>query len=187
MDTNSSVYVGIDVSKSSLNVHILPTAEAFSLERHATGLDTFIEKLQAMESALIVLEATGGFEITVAAALAMAVLPVVVMNPRQIRDFARATGRLDAAVIAFFAERIHPPLRPLPDDDARALSELVSRRQIIEMIVAENNRRLHAQSKRLLKQFDTHIAWLQKTSPRSKQSSTRPFATHLCGGNRCPH
>lgn len=99
----------------------MSTAEAFSVERNAPDLDMLIEKLQARKPALIVLEATGGFEITVAAALATVVLPVVVMNHRQIRDFTRATGRLaktdrlDAAAIALFAERIRPPLRQLPD------------------------------------------------------------------------
>lgn len=169
METLAHSFVGIDVSKRSLDVHIHPTGEAFSVERSGTGLDGLVARLQALGPALIVLEATGGFEQTVAATLNAAILPVVVINPRQIRDFARAMGRLaktdriDAEVIALFAARIRPPLRPLPDEDTVALSEMVARRrQIVEMITAENNRLRQARGKRVAKQITTHLAWLQK-------------------------
>lgn len=169
METLAHSFVGIDVSKRSLDVHIHPAGEAFSVERNGTGLDGLVARLQALGPALIVLEATGGFEQTVAATLNAAILPVVVINPRQIRDFARAIGRLaktdriDAEVIALFAARIRPPLRPLPDEDTVALSEMVARRrQIVEMITAENNRLRQAQGKRVAKQITTHLAWLQK-------------------------
>jgi len=116
-----------------------------------------------------VLEATGGFEITVAAALAAAGLPLAVVNPRQIRDFARALGRLaktdplDAEVIARFAEAIRPTPRPLPDDQARALGELVARRrQIVEMMTAERNRRHQMTVRKRLKAIERHLDWLQK-------------------------
>jgi transposase len=168
MDT-SRCFVGIDVSKKSLDVHLLPQAEAFSVDRTGPGLDALITRLRAAQPHRVVLEATGGFEVTVAAALAAAGLPVAVVNPRQIRDFARATGRLaktdrlDAAIIAMFAQRIRPELRPLPDDEALALGELVARRrQVVEMIVAEGNRRRQARARRVQKQIDTHLAWLQK-------------------------
>ena len=118
---------------------------------------------------LIVLEATGGFETTVAAALAGAGLPLAVVNPRQIRSFAKALGKLaktdaiDAEVIALFADKVRPQARPLPTSDARALGELVARRrQVVEMIGMEANRRRHAADKRLAKTIDRHVAFLEK-------------------------
>lgn len=118
---------------------------------------------------MIVLEATGGFEQIAAATLNSAALPVVVINPRQIRDFARAMGwlaktdRIDAELIALFAARLHPPLRPLPDEQTVAPSEMVARRrQIVEMITPENNRLRQAHGKQVARQITTHIAWLQK-------------------------
>jgi transposase len=163
------MFVGIDVAKDRLDVHLRPTAEAFAVARNGEGLPSLVARLAALRPALIVLEATGGFEITVAAALAGAGLPLVVVNPRQIRDFARATGRLaktdslDAAAIALFAERIRPQPKAVPDQAARRLAELVTRRQqIIEMIGAESNRRRQARNQRLAKRLDAHLGWLQK-------------------------
>ena len=163
------MFVGIDVAKDRLDVHLRPTAEAFVVARNGEGLQSLVARLAALRPALIVLEATGGFEITVAAALAGAGLPLVVVNPRQIRDFARATGRLaktdslDAAAIALFAERIRPEPKAVPDQAARQLAELVTRRQqIIEMIGAESNRRRQARNQRLAKRLDAHLGWLQK-------------------------
>lgn len=169
METLAHDFVGIDVSKRSLDVHIHPAGDAFSVERNVAGLDGLVARLQALCPALIVLEATGGFEQTVAATLNAAALPVMVINPRQIRDFARAMGRLaktdriDAEVIALFAARLRPSLRPLPDEQTVALSEMVARRrQIVEMITAEGNRLRQAHGKRVVKQITTHLAWLQK-------------------------
>ena len=163
------VFVGIDVSKDRLDVHLRPSAEAFAVARNGEGLQDLVARLAAIRPAVIVLEATGGFEITVAAALAGAGLPLVVVNPRQIRDFARATGRLaktdslDAAAIALFAERIRPEPKAVADEAARHLTELVARRQqIVEMIGAESNRRRQARDKRLTKRLDAHLAWLHK-------------------------
>jgi transposase len=117
----------------------------------------------------VVLEATGGFEITVAAAVGSTGLPLAVVNPRQIRDFARATGKLaktdalDAAAIAHFAQAVHPEPRPLPEAQARELGELVARRrQVIEMMVAERNRGRYLQSARLKKRIERHLTTLQK-------------------------
>lgn len=162
-------YIGIDVSKDRLDIAILPSQDSFAVQRDSGGLDALLERLKALAPELIVLEATGGFEQVVAATLAGASLPVVVVNPRQIRDFARALGRLaktdkvDAAVIALFAERVRPPLRPLPDADARLLDELVTRRrQIIEMLVAEGNRARRLQTKKVVKRIERHRALLQK-------------------------
>jgi transposase len=143
----SANFVGIDVSKHRLDVHVCPSGQAFAVARDGAGLDRLVSELRALAPALIVLEATGGFEITVAAALAAAELPLAVVNPRQIREFARAIGRLaktdalDAQVIAWFAERIRPPARPLADAESQTLAELVARRrQLVEMIGMESNR-----------------------------------------------
>lgn len=169
MEPQQASFVGIDVSKQSLDVHIHPQGEAFSQERTAAGMAALTARLNELSPALVVLEATGGFEQTVTASLHAAGLPVVVVNPRQIRDFARAMGRLaktdrlDAEVIALFAARMRPPRRSMPDEATQALGELVARRrQIVEMITAEGNRRRQAQGKRVLKQIDTHLSWLQK-------------------------
>ena len=125
--------------------------------------------LGGLAVALVVLEATGGFEVTVAAALCAAGLPLAVVNPRQVRDFARATGRLaktdalDAAAIAHFAEAVHPEPRPVPDEQARALGELVTRRrQIVEMMTAERNRRQRLTSRRMVKSVDRLLKALQR-------------------------
>ena len=163
------VYIGIDVAKDRLDIHVRPSNDAFTVARDGEGMAGLIEQMKALAPALIVMEATGGFETVVAAALGGAQLPLAVVNPRQIRDFARAAGRLaktdalDAAVIALFAERMRPEPRPLPDEQARFLSELVARRrQIIEMMTAERNRRRMLTRKRLLKSVDRLLAALQK-------------------------
>ncbi len=161
--------VGIDVSKTRLDVHLLPAGEAFAVARDGKGLESHVERLTALDVSLIVLEATGGFETMVAAALAGAGLPLAVINPRQIRSFARALGKLaktdaiDAEVIALFADKVRPQVRPVPTSDARALGERVARRrQIVEMIGMEANRRRHAADKRLAKTIDRHLAFLEK-------------------------
>jgi transposase len=164
-----SICVGIDVSKDRLDVHLRPSGEAFAVVRDGKGLENLVERLTALDVSLIVLEATGGFETTVAAALAGAALPLAVVNPRQIRDFARALGKLaktdaiDAQVIALFAERIRPQARPVASHEARMLGELVARRrQVVEMIGMEANRRRRAADKRLAKKIDRHLAFLKK-------------------------
>ena len=161
--------VGIDVSKDRLDAHIRPSGEAFAVARDGEGLEKLVERLAALDVSLVVVEAAGGFETTAAAALAGAGLPLAVVNPRQIRDFARALGRLaktdaiDAEVIALFAEKIRPEARPLASPEARALGELVARRrQIVEMIGMEANRRRQAAAKRLVKKIDRHLAFLEK-------------------------
>jgi transposase len=161
--------VGIDVSKDRLDVHLRPSGAAFAVARDGKGLDKLVDRLVAFDPSLIVVEATGGFEATVAAALAGAGLPLAVVNPRQIRDFARALGKLaktdaiDAEVIALFAEKVRPEPRPLASREARALGELVARRrQIVEMIGAEANRQRQAVDKRLAKKIGRHVAFLEK-------------------------
>ena len=149
-------YVGIDVSKHRLDVHVRPSGQAFATQHDDKGLEQLVGDLRRLAPALIVLEATGGFEVTVAAALAGAHLPIAVVNPRQIRDFARATGQLaktdalDAQVIALFAERVRPDPRPLADADSQSLAELVARRrQVVEMIGMETNRSHQAHNPRV--------------------------------------
>jgi transposase len=137
--------------------------------QNAKPLARLVERLVAVAPALIVLEATGGYETVVASALAAVRLPLVVANPRQVRDFARATGRLaktdalDAAAIAHFAEAVQPEPRPIADEQAQGLGELVARRrQLIDMIVAEQNRRRRLTRKRLVKSVDRLLGVLQK-------------------------
>jgi transposase len=163
-----SVFVGIDVSKDRLDVHMRPSGEAFAVPRDGAGLDHLACRLRALAPALVVLEATGGFEITVAAALAGVGLPLAVVNPRQVRDFARAIGRLaktdklDAATIALFAERVRPAPRPVAEADAQALAELVARRrQVVEMIGMEQNRRGQARSERVRQTIAATLATLE--------------------------
>jgi transposase len=176
MDEPSAVFVGIDVSKDRLDVYLRPTDEAFCVPRDAKGLDSLTGRLNDLPVALVVLEATGGFEATVAAA--QVGLPLCVVNPRQIRDFARAMGRLaktdtlDAEVIALFAERVSPQARPLPEPERSHLAELVGRRrQIIEMIGMETNRRGQAAGS---PGGSTAMSssW-RKSSPRSTATSAR--------------
>jgi transposase len=162
-------FIGIDVSKDRLDVHVLPSDEAFAVARDGKGLAALIERFGTLDPHLVVLEATGGFELTVAAALVAAGMPLAVVNPRQIRDFARAIGQLaktdalDAKAIARFAEAVRPEPRPVPDKQARALGELVARRrQVIEMMTAERNRRRRLTSRRLIKSVDRLLAVLQK-------------------------
>lgn len=147
-------YVGIDVSKDRLDVHILPSGDAFATTRDGKGISELVARLRDKELAIVAVEATGGFETVVAAGLGGAALPVVVVNPAQVRAFAHALGQraktdpIDAAVIAHFAAATKPPVRPLPDIETRRLADLVARRrQIVEMIGAERQREKRASAK----------------------------------------
>jgi transposase len=146
-----AIVVGIDVSKDRLEVHVAPPGESFAVGRDGAGIEALVERLLPLSPAIVAVEATGGFESVVAAGLAAAGLPVVVVNPAQVRAYARALGLraktdpIDAAVIAGFVAATRPQVRPLPDEDTRALADLVSRRrQIIQMIVAEKQREKRA-------------------------------------------
>ena len=169
-------FVGIDVAKDQLDVHVRPSGQAFAVARDGEGLDALAAQLLALQPALVVVEATGGYETVVASRLAAAQLPLAVVNPAQIRSFARASGRLaktdalDAAAIAHFAEALRPEPRAVPDAAARALGELVARRrQIIEMIVAERNRRRLITQRRLLRSIDRLLAVLQQELTKLEQ------------------
>lgn len=164
----AAVVVGIDVSKDFLDVHIRPTAEAFRVSRDPAGLDLLVQRLRPLEPALVALEATGGLEAFVAASLGTAHLPVIIVNPAQVRAFAQAVGKraktdpIDAAVIAHFAEATNPAVRPLPDEATRLLGELLDRRrQIIQMMVAERQRARVLTAPRLKKSVQRLLAALQ--------------------------
>lgn len=165
----TKLYVGIDVSKAALDVYLHPLGEGFALARSAQGLEDLVERLKHHELQLIALEATGGFEAIAVAALAAAGLPVVVVNPKQVHNFAKALGinaktdALDASVIARFAEAARPAIRPLPDGETLALGALMTRRrQIVQMIAAEKNRAFMAvSSKPLQKSIGRIIAALE--------------------------
>jgi transposase len=159
-------FVGIDVAKAQLDIAVRPSGERWAVPNDADGVVTLVERLQALHPTLIVLEATGGLERIATAALATAGLPVVIVNPRQARDFARATGQwaktdaLDARALAHFADVIRPTPRPLPDTQTLELRALLSRRQqLIGMRTAEQNR-LAGTSERLTQDIEAHIAWL---------------------------
>jgi transposase len=161
-------FVGIDVAKDRLDICVRPSGESFTVARDGKALAMLVERLRALGPGLVVMEASGGYETVVASAVAAAQLPLVVANPRQIRDFARATGklaktdRLDAAAIAHFAEAVRPAPRPVAEPEAQALGELVARRrQVIEMMVAERNRRRLATQRRVLRAIDRHLELLQ--------------------------
>jgi transposase len=162
-------FVGIDVSKATLDVCIEPAIQSLHVAYDEAGIRQIVERLNEVSPTLIVIEATGGLEVRIATELASKGLPVAVINPRQARDFAKATGRLaktdqvDAAVLAAFAKAVRPQVRPLKDEDTRALSDMVSRRrQLIDMRVQETLRLGTAASKPLQKSLNQHIAWLDK-------------------------
>jgi transposase len=163
-------FVGIDVSKAVLDVAVTPTGETWSIPNSADGMQQLVGKLGEISPRLIVLEATGGLERRAIAALAGAGLPVVAVNPRQVRDFAKAMGQLaktdaiDAAVLALFADRIRPQVRPLRDEETQELEALVvRRRQVVDMLTAEKNRLIAAPpSKRVRTAIGKTIKWFQK-------------------------
>jgi transposase len=163
------ITVGIDVSKDRLDVAVRPSGEVFAVSRNAAGVEQLIARMRDLSSHVIALEATGGFETVVAAALGAAGLPVVVVNPAQVRAFAKAIGQraktdpIDAGVIAHFAEATNLEPRPLPDEQTRLLADLVSRRrQIVAMIGAERQREQRLTAPRLRKSIARLIKALEK-------------------------
>lgn len=162
-------YVGIDVSKDRLDIHVLPQDDAFSVERNGKGLAALVERLAQLAPSLVAIEATGGFESTTAAAVAGAGLPLAAINPAQIRHYTQALGKraktdpIDAAVIARFAADIRPEPRALPDETTRFLADLVARRrQIVDMLQAERQREKRAHLQRLKKSIARLIKALEK-------------------------
>jgi transposase len=163
-----AVYVGIDVAKTELVVAVRPTGQQWTVPQTEAGWAALATQLQALRPTLLLLEATGGLELPVATVLGAGGLPVAVVNPRQVRDFAKATGSLaktdavDAAVLARFAEAVRPLPRPTPDAATQALAALVRRRrQLVEMLTAERHRRATA-APAVRPRLAAHIRWLQR-------------------------
>jgi transposase len=164
--------VGIDVAKAELVVATRPGGERWTVSNDERGVRTLVERLRRDGVELIVLEATGGYELLCVAALAAVSLPVVVVNPRQVRDFAKATGqlaktdRIDADILALFADRVRPEVRALPDAEAQELEALLARRrQLLEMLQAERNRlgQVFGRGKGPVKKsLKAHIAFLER-------------------------
>jgi transposase len=178
------IFVGIDVSKDRLDVAVRPDGTAFAVERNAAGLETLVAQLRELAPQLVAIEATGGFETIVAAAIAGAGLPLVVVNPAQVRAFAQALGKraktdpIDAAVIAHFAEATGAKPRPLPDEATRMLADLVARRrQIVEMMAAEGQRDRRFSEKRLKKS----IARLRKAMEKELAELDREIHDQVRG------
>ena len=166
------MFVGIDVAKAELVVSVLPAAERFTVVDDERGVRTLVERLRPIAPTLIVLEATGGYELLAVAGLAAAALPVVVINPRQVRDFAKATGqlaktdRIDADILARFADVVRPDVRPIADAAAQELDALLTRRrQLLEMVQAERTRlgQVFGRGKAAVKKsLKHHIVYLER-------------------------
>ncbi len=164
---SAPVFVGIDVSKDRLDVALRPSGEIFQVENSEAAIAGLVERLQACSPTLVVMEATGGLQAPLLASLAV-VMPVAVVNPRQVRDFARALGklaktdRIDAAVLAHFAQVIRPATTPVPSEASETLSAtLARRRQLIEMLTAEQNRLGRMRVASVRKDLEVHVAWLK--------------------------
>ena len=163
------LFVGIDVSKDCLDVAVRPTGEAWQVPYDSQGSSDLVERLGELAPQLVVLEATGGIEMALAGELAASQLAIAVVNPRHVRDFARAAGKLaktdalDAQVLAHFAEAMRPASRPLPDASSQELRALVARRrQLVEMITAEKNR-MRTATRRIRPKVQEHIRWLEES------------------------
>ena len=159
--------IGIDVAKATLDAYVHPSGDDSPVTNDDKGIKTLLEQLKPLQ-ATVILEATGGLEFRVAAALANAGFRAAIVNPRQVRDFARAMGRLaktdpiDAEILALFGDRVRPEPRPIPDEALRSLEAHVARRrQIVDMITAETNRLGQASDAAIRKQIKRHITWLQ--------------------------
>jgi transposase len=161
-------YLGLDVSKAVIDVVVRPTGEVQQFPNDVAGHAALVAWARPLAPATLVLEATGGYERAVTVVLAAATLPVVVVNPRQVRDFARSTGqlaktdRLDAAVLALFAERVQPAVRPLSDAATAELAQLLTRRQQLQDMLTMEKNRLGLAGKRVRRDVEAHIRWLQK-------------------------
>ena len=163
-----AIYAGIDVSKARMDVAVRPADDGWMVSNDDAGIRQLVSRLKTLKPAMVVLEASGGLELPLVAALAVDELPVVVVNPRQVRDFARATGKLaktdtlDAMVLAHFGEAVSPAVRPLRDAETQALSSLTTRRhQLVTMLVSEKNRLSTAITVAVRSSIEAHIEWLQ--------------------------
>jgi transposase len=168
MNEPEDVVVGIDVAKAALDLAVRPSGEERHQANDAAGIDEVVLWLQTLRPQIIVVEATGGYEAPLVAELGLASLAVAVVNPRQVRDFARATGRLaktdrlDAQTLAHFGQAVRPTPRPLPDAEAQALAALVERRrQVVAMRTAEENRLGATRVAAVRVRIQAHLAWLE--------------------------
>jgi transposase len=166
---NEKTYVGIDVSKARLDVALVPSGESFSVSNDDEGIEKLVTRIRELDAALVLLEATGGLERRALARLVTAGLPAMAVNPRNVRDFGRSLGklaktdRLDAVILARFAEAVRPEWRPMADEQTHQLQEhLTRRRQLVEMITAEKNRLLSVEHRGIRKQIKASIEWLEK-------------------------
>ena len=184
--STTSCFVGIDVSKATLDGAIRPSNEIWQTSNDEAGITELVTRLQSQTINLIVIEATGGWEVPVVSALVAAGLPVAVVNPRQVRDFAKSLGRLaktdrlDAQVLAHFADAVRPESRQLPDAQTRQLHALLTRRrQLIEMLVAEKNRRalIHPD---FLSDLKAHLAFLEQHLDELDQQLRRLLQDSPC-------
>lgn len=166
---SEEIAVGIDVSKAELVIAVYPTGDTWTSSTGPDAIDVLIRRLVAVQPAVVVVEASGGYELALVAACAAAHVPVAVVNPRQVRAFAHALGRtaktdaIDAGVLALFGARVQPGPRPIPDAATRALAALVARRrQLLEMLGAERHRLEHATTTPVRRDLRTHIRWLER-------------------------
>jgi len=169
-------FIGIDVSKAELEVGVLPDEKTWKTPHDPDGIAELVEKLIAVSPELVILEATGGLEAPLAGAIAAAALPLAVVNPRQVRDFAKASGklaktdRIDALVLANFGQAMKPEARPLKDEQTQELDALVTRRsQLVEMLTAEKNRLHTTIDKQARSDIQAHITWLEKRLKSANQ------------------
>ncbi|SMB84436.1 IS110 family transposase [Deinococcus hopiensis] len=181
-----SIFVGIDVCKARLDVAIRPTGEIFAEENSIPGVARLADRLKALEPTLVVLEATGGLERDLVLALVQQGVRVVVANARQVRDFAKATGRLaktdqlDAMLLALFAEMVRPPARKVPEERVRALGDLVDRRrQVVDMLVMERNRLHSVRAEAVRADLHAHITSLEKRQSELDQELKALMETDL--------
>ena len=163
-----SNYIGIDLSKASIDVAIRPEGIAWQADYDEPGIDDLVSRLARLNPAMVLLEATGGLELPLVSALAASDLPVVVVNPHQVRDFAKATGKLAktdalyAQILAHFAEAVRPPIRPLRTEEAQELNSLTTRRnQVMTMLVGEKNR-LRQATRSVRPRVQAHVNWLEQ-------------------------
>lgn len=180
----TKISVGIDVSKNTLDIAVYETGETWSCHNESSDCAALATKLKQLKATSIVLEATGGFETLVTATLSAADLPVIVVNPRQVRDFARATGqlaktdRIDCRVLAHFAAAIDPPVLPFKSAEGQHLEALLARRrQIVEMLVAEKNRLANNCDRAVVKDLNAHIVWLERRLKASDDELQRVLKT----------
>lgn len=174
------IAAGIDIGKDELAIAVTPSGDQWTSATTPEALERTMARLAGLQPTVVVLEASGGYEAAVAAAGAAAALPIVIVNPRQVRAFAQALGRtaktdaIDAHVLAMFGAKVQPAIRPLPDADTQALAALVTRRrQLLEMLIAERQRLAQATTARVQRDLRTHIRWLERRLTDVDEDLTR--------------